>query len=204
MYDPTKHHRRSIRLNGYNYSQDGAYFVTLCIQNREPVLGNIQDQNMVLSKIGEIIQNSWLWLFDNYDYLVLDEWVIMPNHLHGIIIIRKHDNNGNRDIKKGNSFGCCRGGSRTAPTETQIITKPSNQSCKSLGRIIVAFKTVSTKHVNIFCNSAGEVLWQRNYYEHIIRNQQEIDRIREYIRLNPFNWQSDENNLINMNNKNKV
>ena len=162
-YDPEKHHRRSIRLQGYDYSRAGAYFVTLCTQNRECLFGDVVDGETRLNPVGQIAGDAWKWLASQYDYVELDEWVIMPNHLHGIIII---------------SDG--RGGSRTAPTR------------KPIGRLVGAFKTVSTKHINKLRNTPGEKLWQRNYWEHIVRNEPELKRIREYIRNNPSQWEMDQ------------
>ncbi|HAF63212.1 MAG TPA: transposase, partial [Anaerolineaceae bacterium] len=92
-YDPEIHHRRSIRLQGYDYSQDGTYFVTLCTHNRENMLGEIKNGEMVLNEYGKIVSESWEWLSVQYDYIELDAWVIMPNHMHGIIVIN-HDGGG--------------------------------------------------------------------------------------------------------------
>jgi REP element-mobilizing transposase RayT len=173
-YNPEKHHRRSIRLKDYDYSQSGAYFVTICSWSRECLFGEIIDGNMQLEEFGQIIQENWIWLSHQYKYVHLDEWSVMPNHLHGIIVI--------------NDDG--RGGSRTAPTN--IIKR------KSLGRLIGAFKTVSTKQINLIRNTPGEPVWQRNYYERIIRNEDELNHIREYIINNPSQWAEDENNPENL------
>jgi REP element-mobilizing transposase RayT len=173
-YNPEIHHRRSIRLKDYDYSQSGAYFVTICSWSRECLFGEIIDGNMQLEEFGQIIQENWTWLSHQYKYVHLDEWSVMPNHLHGIVVI--------------NDDG--RGGSRTAPTN--IIKQ------KSLGRLIGAFKTVSTKQINLMRNTPGIPVWQRNYYEHIIRNDDELNRTREYIINNPLRWAEDENNPMNL------
>jgi len=170
-FNPEIHHRRSIRLRGYDYTQNGAYFVTMCSWNRECVFGEIADGKMHLNDFGLIIDGTWNWLEKQYGYIELEDFVVMPNHFHGLIII---DN--------------CKGGSRTAPTGR---TKP-------LGRILGAFKTRSTKLVNEFRQTLGTPIWQRNYYERIIRDQCEFDRISEYIISNPANWHDDENNPINV------
>ena len=164
VYDPQKHRRRSIRLKGYDYSQAGAYFVTICTQNRESLLGEIVGGEMILNAYGRVVAVCWVWLAKQYPYVELDEWVMMPNHAHGIVIL---------------SGG--RGGSRTAPT-------------KSLGRLVGAFKTVSTKRINQMRHTPGAAVWQRNYYEHIIRNEDELNRLRQYILDNPVQWEMDENN----------
>jgi REP element-mobilizing transposase RayT len=165
-YDPAIHRRRSIRLQGYDYSHAGAYFVTLCTQDRECLFGDIVDGEMRLNDAGRIVANSWEWLAEQYDHVSLDEYVVMPNHAHGIIVIT----------------GDCRGGSRTAPTTG--IRKP-------IGRLIGAFKTVSTKRINELRENGGTKLWQRNYWEHIVRNEPELNRIREYIHNNPARWELD-------------
>jgi REP element-mobilizing transposase RayT len=172
QYDPAIHHRRSIRLKGYDYSQAGAYFVTICAQNRECLFGEIVDGKMQWNEAGYIAAQSWQWLAEQYRQVTLDEWVVMPNHLHGILIIADDS----------------RGGSRTAPTEHR----------KSLGRLIGAFKTVSTKRINGLHNTTGSTIWQRNYWEHVIRDEAELNSIREYIQNNPAQWQFDQLHVSNM------
>ena len=165
-YNPDIHHRKSVRIPGYDYAQDGWYFVTICTHNHNVLLGNVVNGEMVLNEYGQIVSKIWKWLPEQYKYIKLHEWIIMPNHLHGII---EYHNDG-------------RGGARTAPTDIKI---------KPLGRIIGAFKTVSTKHINKIQNTPGHKLWQRNYYEHIIRNEKDLNRIREYIIYNPLKWPED-------------
>lgn len=167
-YDRDKHHRRSIRLKGYDYSQPGAYFVTICVDQRQCLFGDVVDGQMVLNQYGMVVADTYRWLCDRYPYLCTDEWIVMPNHFHAIVVIADKSR---------------RGGSRTAPT----IDKR-----KPLGRLIGAFKTVSTKKINILRDAPGTKLWQRNYYEHIIRNQDAIDKIRHYIVNNPLSWQIDQ------------
>ncbi|MBN2099716.1 MAG: transposase [Dehalococcoidia bacterium] len=168
-YDQDKHHRRSIRLGGYDYAQPGAYFVTICTYQRECLLGEIVDGNVRLSASGQIVADAWVWLAVQYPYVELDVSVVMPNHLHGVVVIRD-------DVR--------RGGSRTAPT----------QGRKPLGRLIGAFKTVSTKRLNRSRLTPGAPLWQRDFYEHVIRTDAELMAIREYILANPAGWDEDENN----------
>jgi REP element-mobilizing transposase RayT len=175
-YDPEVHHRRSIRLKNYDYSHSGAYFVTVCTHNRECLLGEITDSEMVVNEYGTIVSKSWEWLGVQYDHVELDAWMIMPNHMHGIIVIN-HDS--------------CRGGSRTAPTATVPMMKR-----KPVGRLIGAFKTVSTKQINQIRNTPGISVWQRNYYEHIIRDEKSLENIRNYIINNPAQWEEDENNPL--------
>ena len=161
-YDPTRHHRRSIRLTGHDYAQGGGYFVTIVCVERALLL---EDPRFRLA-----VEEAWLWLASQYDYVHLDEYVVMPNHLHGVIV----------------THGTCRGDSRIAPTAS-VKRKP-------LGRLVGAFKTVSTKRINELRGTPGLTVWQRNYYEHIIRDEEELNRVRQYIIDNPTCWEQDPEN----------
>ena len=192
------HHRRSIRLKEYDYSSPGYYFVTLCSSNRECVFGEIIDNEVQLYNYGNVISDSIQWLKNNYSYLDIDISVIMPNHIHFILVIsdaRVNDSRGGmpQNIGRGGSPQIIgKGGSRTAPTSQTVPVK-----IKPLGRIIGAFKTVSTKNINAIRNTPGNKIWHRNYYEHVIRNEKELHKIREYIQSNPAQWQLDEDNPEN-------
>ncbi len=164
-----EHNRKSLRLKGYDYSSAGAYFVTICTQNKENKFGAIVNGDMQLNEFGYIVQESWIWLPKQYEYLELDEWAIMPNHFHGILKI--------------NEFG--RGGSLTAPT-------CDISHIKSLGSLVGGFKTVAAKRVNELRHMPSSVVWQRNYYEHVIRNEDDLHRIREYVVNNSLKWENDE------------
>jgi REP element-mobilizing transposase RayT len=161
-YNPDIHHRRSIRLKNYDYSCAGMYFVTICIENRDCLLGEIIDGQMHMNAAGRIVAETWQWLASQYDYIMLDEWVVMPNHIHGIIV--------------------------------RVPTTEPTEKHKPLGRLIGAFKTVSTKRINILRDSLSMKLWQRNYWEHIVRNEQSLQQIRQYIANNPLTWSDDQLN----------
>jgi REP element-mobilizing transposase RayT len=165
-FDPKIHHRKSIRLAGWDYSQAGAYFVTVVTWQRDCLFGDVVGGEMQLNDFGEIAVQTWRWLETQYPYVELGAWVVMPNHSHAIVIIHDDDR---------------RGGSRTAPT-TDTKRKP-------LGRLIGAFKTVSTKHINLLRQTEGQTVWQRNYYEHVIRNDREMGNIWRYIESNPVMWE---------------
>ncbi len=167
-----KHHRRSIRLKGYDYSQAGAYFVTICTDDRQNIFGEIINGKMHLNHIGQIIKTEWDKTPKIRSNVDLDESVIMPNHVHGIILI----------LDDG------RGVSPYAPT---TFRSPS----KNLGAIVRGFKSTTTKQINEARKSFSTSVWQRNYYEHIIRNEHELNRIREYSVYNPLRWQFDRENL---------
>ena len=198
-YDPAKHHRRSIRLKDYDYTQAGAYFITLCVENRACVLGDVIDGEMQLSPSGAIVAEAWEWLAQQYPYVAIDEYVVMPNHFHGIIVI------------DAPTVGAVREPPNEPPNEPPTIPSPSTPTVrtvgavreppnkpprKSLGRLIGAFKTVSTKRINELNTTPGISFWQRNYYEHIIRHENALDRIRRYIIRNPMKWAIDRQNPL--------
>ncbi len=168
----------TLRLNGFDYTQAGYYFVTIVVKERECLLGEIVGEIMKLSDMGRIVAASWEWLGEQYSYVKLDEYIVMPNHVHGIIVIR--------DAGNGVIASHRRGDSRIAPTPPSQVQKR-----KSLGRLVGAVKTVSAREVNLRRGTPGQPLWQRNYYEHVIRNEKSLAQIRQYIRDNPAKWASD-------------
>lgn len=177
-YDHGIHHRRSIRLKGYGYSQNGAYFVTVCTHNRECLLGEITDGEMVTNEYGKIVDKCWRDLPNHYPNIQLDYFVVMPNHFHGIVMINI--------AGAGVGANAVGAGFKPAPTTTN----------HGLSEFIRALKTFSSEQINQIRNTPGISAWQRNYYEHIIRNEDDLNRIREYIRNNPTQWDEDENNLL--------
>ena len=170
--------RRSIRLKEYDYSQDGYYYVTICTRNRECWFGDIVNGEMKLSDIGKIVEQYWIEITKHFDNTLLDVFVMMPNHLHGIVVIEN-------SFKDRDRVNRCRGVACNAPTN--VSPKP-----KSLPTIIRSFKSAVTN----WCNrhNFSYFQWQRNYYEHIIRNENELNKIQEYIINNPLQWGLDENN----------
>ena len=174
-YDPHKHHRRSIRLKGYDYTQAGAYFVTICTQNRECLFGEVVDGVIRPNTHGAIVFEAWHDLPNHYPNVTLDAFVVMPNHVHGIIMLVTND------APVGAGF-------KPAPT-----TQPGPMG-HGLSEIIRAFKTFSARRINAARKSPGLSVWQRNYYEHIIRNEKSLNRIRQYILDNPLRWAMDRDN----------
>jgi REP element-mobilizing transposase RayT len=175
-YNPRVHHRRSIRLHGYDYSQSGEYFLTLCSHNRINLFGSITAGVVQLSWIGKIIHDEWIRTEELRQNVNLDAFVIMPNHFHAILIIRDE---GREPYRRGEW--------RFAPT----ISTPFRSPSKTIGSIVRGFKGATTKRINQIRETPGTPLWQRNYYEHIIRDEFDLQRIREYILNNPTNWDSD-------------
>jgi putative transposase len=160
-YDPDKHHRRSIRLKGFDYSRSAIYFVTICVHNREWLFGTISQHEMLLNDAGKMVSAEWLSLPERFPSIILDEYVVMPNHFHGMIDI--------------------------LPDATEPPT---------LGKIIGAFKSIVTDRYITGVETQDWTpfdrrLWQRNYYEHIVRNECALQSIQQYILNNPLTWPTD-------------
>jgi len=176
-YNREKHHRRSVRLPGYDYSNPGAYFVTICSWQKECLFGEIVDGNMKLNDYGKAVQQEWMCTEDKRPNIKLDEYVVMPNHFHGILVI-----NYSMNVLR-------RGVLQYAPTGVGLRS-PS----QTIGAIIRGFKSAVTKSINISRNIPDMHVWQKNYFERVIRNEKELFRIREYIRFNTVQWDMDEEN----------
>ena len=210
-YNPKIHHRRSIRLQGYDYSQAGAYFVTICTQNRAHLFGKIADGEMVLNDAGEMVKRIWNEIPNDFINTALHEYVVMPNHFHGIIEIRVGADSisapNNMDsisarndadsisARNTTRFGGVRKGAdmESAPTGTKTgmgTTIPNIIQSFKRHTTIRYIDGVKTRNWPQFCKK----LWQRNYWEHIIRNENEYGRIAEYIRNNPAKWEMDKLN----------
>jgi REP element-mobilizing transposase RayT len=181
------HHRRSIRLKDYDYSRRGAYFVTVCTRNKQPLFGEIIDGVMHQNDVAEIARKYWLEIPNHFSNVTLDQFVIMPNHVHGIIVITD-------DMV----------GAKHASPLRSYKTKIHGAKPKSLGTIIASFKSATTKQINLLLKTPGNPHWQRNYYEHIIRNEQELNKIKRYIINNPPRWEYDRENRNGIPNDEKI
>jgi len=199
MHNSAKHHRHSIRLKGYDYSRAGLYFITICVQNRECLFGEIVgaslvDAKMILNDAGKMVQSEWLKLPERFTNIALHEYIVMPNHFHAILeilgatlmvaqngveiqnVVVAPNRNGEWN-KQGQPQGI-------APTG------------KTVGDMVGAFESITTMlYIRGVKNNNWETfdkkLWQRNYWEHIIRNEQSYLKISEYIINNPANWNND-------------
>jgi REP element-mobilizing transposase RayT len=178
-YNPKIHHRRSIRLKEYDYSQGGLYFVTICCQDRICRFGKIENGEMILNELGEIVYNEWQNLTNKYSCVDLHEFIVMPNHFHAILQIVGAGSA--RPEGQANPEG------QAIPAQTtgQANPAPTNPA-PTLGNIIGYFKYQTTKKVDL-----SDKLWQRNYYEHIIRDERAYQNISDYIIHNPEKWQND-------------
>jgi REP element-mobilizing transposase RayT len=195
-YDPKIHHRRSIRLQGYDYSQLGAYFVTIVAQGRALLFGTIENGEMHLNDAGRMIVKWWNELPNKYPQIGLGAFVVMPNHFHGIIIINTVPKPVGRDLRVSPlPEGATNTGGHAGPPQPI----PPQQPNAPLSQMIQWFKTMTT---NEYIRGVKELswprfdgkLWQRDYYEHIIRNADEANRIHLYIESNPSHWAEDEEN----------
>ena len=197
-----QHHRRSIRLKGYDYSAAGLYFITICLQNRRNLFGKIEQGKLILNDAGKMIDQQWLILPGRFTNIQLHEYIIMPNHFHGIIEIA---NVGAPLVGARNAAGDARnvagddarnvaGDANGQPQGIAPTTTGNNGP--TIGNVMDAFKSITTVEYirgvkNSGWRSFNGKLWQRNYYEHIIRNEKSLGHIANYIINNPLNWNKD-------------
>ena len=167
-----KPRRQSIRLRGYDYTRCGAYFVTICVDQRRPLFGHIANGEMQPSTLGRIVADAWLATPIHFPNVELDEFMVMQNHIHGIIIL---------------TVGA-QHAAPSRPPSSPFAVRPG-----SLGAIVRSFKSAVTKQTNELRLTSG-TLWQRNYYDHLIRDDGGLERIREYISTNPLRWELDREN----------
>lgn len=188
----SSHNRRSIRLRGYDYTSEGGYFITIVTHNREHLFGTIKDGQMQLTDSGIIAREEWFRTTELRPYVDLseDEFIVMPNHIHGIIWLT--------DGGTASRFGHARAKRevRRAPTMDQIPAKEcfGKPVSGSIPTIVRAFKSTVTKRVNLLQGTPSQPVWQRNYYEHIITTDHEYETITEYIYSNPMHWGTDSEN----------
>jgi len=176
-YNPDIHHRRSVRLKGYDYSKKGLYFITICTQNCLCLFGNIEKGDMELNDAGIMIKHQWQELIHRFDKIKFHEFIVMPNHVHGIVEFVE------------------------APLVSAQNTVPPTSGqpqgiAPTVGDVVGAYKSLTTNDYiqNVKQNNwqrFNKKLWQRNYYEHIIRDEKSYFQISEYIQTNPVKWRED-------------
>ncbi len=196
-HDPETHHRRSIRLKDYDYSQEGAYFVTICTHERRCLFGEIDGGEMRLNGIGKVVRAEWLRSAEIRREIYLDAFVVMPNHLHGIVFLMSN---------MQQAFVGATGGRPSVPAKRERIFVLENQgdcqsplhprgpAYRSLAAFIGGFKSACTGLINELRCTPQILVWQRNYYEHVIRGDKSLDAIRNYIEANPAQWANDPDN----------
>ena len=158
------HHRKSIRLRGYDYSQAGLYFITICTHERLPLFGEIVDEKMIQNEMGMMAEKCWYAIPNHFPRVMLDAFIVMPNHVHGIITVGENNH-------------------------LPLQSKPKHGTSRTIGSIVRGFKIGVTKWFR--SNTDVHVVWQRNYYEHILRNEAAYLKIAEYIQTNPQRWEED-------------
>ena len=183
------HNRRSIRLREYDYSHSGYYFVTICIDDRmKRLFGDVVDGEFVGNEFSGIVHACWNDLPNHYTHIRLDEFVIMPNHIHGIIVIRDSTNIVGAGFKPAPTTGTGRDWNRAG-------FNPAPTTRHGLPEIVRALKTFSSRRIN----QTGMLFkWQRDYYEHVVRNETSLFLIRKYVRENPVRWECDAENHIDL------
>lgn len=168
-YDPQLHHHRSGRAPGYDYGLPGWYFLTICTYNHASFLGEIVEGEMQVNALGRIIEDEWQRTPKIRSDITLDAYIIMPNHIHGIVVITVDE------------------GRRYSENYVPQYVSPS----RSVGAIVRGLEAASSRRINALEHAEGRQVWQRNYYDHIIRNEADLERIRSYIETNPGNWSLD-------------
>jgi len=175
-YNPLIHHRRSIRLKGYDYSKAGAYFITICCEDRLHRFGTVSGNEMILNESGTIAYHEWINLADRFSNFELDVFQIMPNHMHGIIILS--------DV----------GATLAVAQEENTLNRATARVAPTISDIIGAYKSIVSNACLQLFKSHNKImgkLWQRNYYEHIIRDERAYQNISKYIINNPGEWNED-------------
>ena len=189
-YNPEKHRRRSIRLRDYDYSQPGAYFITICTYDRDCLFGEVVDGVMQLNAYGRIVADEWHRTATVRPNVALDAFVVMPNHVHGIIgIVESNDDRGDVSSQIGDVSQRRRGTPAVCPYQRTF----GGAIAGTLSTIMRQYKSIVTKRINHHRGTPGVPVWQRGYYEHIIRNERALNRIRRYIIENPLHWHNDRN-----------
>jgi len=180
MYNSGMKPHKSIRLKGYDYSRAGAYFVTICTHNKECLFGDVVNGNLALNDFGRMVDSEWLKTTEIRKNVILDKYIVMPNHFHGMVLITENDS----------------GKAHLATTKCNVSIKMEFGKPKpgSLPVIVGSFKSAVAKQINLMRNTPGKEVWQRIIMKHIVRNPDELDRIREYIVTNPLRWQMDKEN----------
>lgn len=172
-FDPRVHHRRSVRLRGFDYARPGTYFVTTCTRDRAPLFGDIARGVVQLSPLGRIVVEEWASTPLLRPQVRLDAFVVMPDHLHGILVTTND---------------------RVGLTRRAALGGTSGSAPGSLGAIVGQFKAAVTKRINAVRRTPHGEVWQRGYYEHVIRDLASLDRIRQYIATNPSRWHPPQSN----------
>ena len=189
--NPNKPKRRSIRILEYDYTQQGAYFISICTHLKKHIFGEITSGSMKLSPLGEIAHYQWLQLPQRFSNIELDAFIIMPNHIHGILIINKPQHPITRRYSPDLSNEDTPQVSTLTPCPPVNSNPPHGTIPGSIGAIIQNYKSLTSRKINMLLRSKNNPIWQRNFYEHIVRDETDYERIVEYIENNPISWSDD-------------
>jgi putative transposase len=176
-YDKSKMHSRSMRLKDYNYSQEGAYFITICAYNRQHIFGDIINEQMNLNRYGETAFSCWQQIPEHFGNVDLDVFAILPNHIHGIVSISE--------------------ARHAMPLIDDKLRAFGERVPGSISTIIASYKSATTKVIHSLPDSSHRQIWQRGFYDHVIRDDNDLDQIREYIEANHLLWSQDHENPEN-------
>ncbi len=194
-YHPAIHNRHSIRLPGYDYTVPGAYFLTILTHKKEHLFGKVVKGDVQLSPVGEVAHEQWEKIPNHFSNVLLDAFVIMPNHIHGILVITARTTHTGKGKGKAferhstpNIFG-----SNALPIQSKsgsnALPKQLGSQTGSVAAIVQNYKSITSRKINKQLNSPGSTIWHRNYYEHIIRDEEDYNRILQYIQENPLRWE---------------
>lgn len=183
-----KPERRNVRLKDYDYSTAGAYFVTICTQNRKHLFGEVLNGEIILNSLGKIVQSCWTNIPHHFPHIEIDEFIIMPNHFHGIVIINDQITNDSASV-----------GAPLVGAHKKQLSWAGTRPAPTFGNIVGAFKSITTVECIRQIKKLGmpkfdKRLWQRNYYEHVIRDENDLYQTRKYIQENPLQWDLDPEN----------
>jgi putative transposase len=194
-----KYRVESTRLKNWDYSSDGYYFITICTKNRACVFGNVIDEKLILSEIGKIVETEWLKSFEMRADLICDEYCIMPNHIHGIVVIHNADTVHNVETVETHVRASLQPNDSIQPNDSLHFENPSKpiaiRTPKSISSFVSGFKSSATKKINEMRGTPCLPVWQSRFYDHIIRREDDLNRIRIYIMNNPQNWDEDDLNI---------
>jgi putative transposase len=174
-FNPEQHHRRSIRLDGYDYAGPGAYFVTACAYRRAALFGAVRGGATAPNRFGRVAEEEWARSAAIRPGIILDAFVVMPNHIHGIVILTEESQAGVEPPEDVGAHSCA----------------PLQRRCRSLSSFMAAYKAAVTKRINALRGTAGAPAWQRNYYERVLRDERELGLARQYVADNPTHWEKD-------------
>jgi len=188
MLFKNKYRAESARLKNWDYSWDGYYYITVCTKDRRCLLSEIKDNNIFLSNIGKIAEKYWVEIPKHFPFVKLDDYIIMPNHIHGIIIIENNDIN----IRRDKALPCLYM-NNNMKNINNTVNRCQNQGKNTISSIIGSYKSICTKQINI-SQDKTIFAWQKGFYDHIIRDINDLNNIKKYIRYNYLKWDCDEEN----------